>query len=110
MPNGHYRTPGYPEHLFNTLLTYKTDFGLGCTADMQVTSPMTLSYDGNTKIHWQYNVDFSVFYQFKRYEARVGIYNATNQHNWDPANPIYGNESIFADEPIHVEGTFKIKF
>ncbi len=108
---GRYRTPGYPEHLFNTLVSYKTDFGLGATADMQVTSPMNVSYDGTVKIHWQYNVDFSVFYQFlKHYEARVGIYNATNQHNWNPANPIYGNESIFADEPIHVEGTFKIKF
>ncbi len=110
VPNGHYRTPGYPEHLFNTLVSYKTDFGLGATADMQVTSPMDVSYLGNVKIHWQYNVDFSVFYQFQRYEARVGIYNATNQHNWNPANPIYGNESIFAEEPIHVEGTFKIKF
>lgn len=108
---GTYRTPGYPEHLFNALVSYKTDFGLGATADLQVTSPMTLSYDGNTQIHWQYNVDFSVFYQFRqRFEARVGIYNATNQHNWNPANPIYGNESIFAQEPIHVEGTFKIKF
>lgn len=114
LPNGfigHFRTPGYPQHLFNTLISYKTDFGLGATADMQVTSPMTVSYDGTVKIPWQYNVDFSVFYQFmKRYEARVGIYNVTNQHNWNPANPIYGNESIFADEPIHVEGTFKIKF
>ena len=110
VPNGHYRTPGYPEHLFNTLISYKTDFGLGASADMQVTSPMDVSYLGNVQIHWQYNVDFSVFYQFQRYEARVGIYNATNQHNWNPANPIYGNESIFAEEPIHVEGSFKIKF
>ena len=110
VPNGHYRTPGYPEHLFNGLASYKTDFGLGFTADLQVTSPMTLSYDGTVKIPWQYNVDLSVFYQYKRYEARLGIYNVTNQHNWDPANPIYGNESVFADEPIHVEGTFKIKF
>lgn len=108
---GSYRTPGYPEHLFNTLMSYKTSFGLGATADMQVTSPMNVSYDSTVKIHWQYNVDFSLFYQFlKHYEARVGIYNATNQHNWDPANPIYGNESIFADEPIHVEGSVKIKF
>ena len=108
---GDFRTPGYPVHLFNTLLSYKTDFGLGATADMQVTSPMTISYDGTVKIHWQYNVDFTVFYQFaKRFEVRAGVYNATNQHNWDPANPIYGNESIFADEPIHVEGSFKIKF
>ena len=71
---------------------------------------MTLSYDGNTKIPWQYNVDLSAFYQYKRYEVRLGLYNVTNQRNWDPANPIYGNESIFADEPFHVEGTFKIKF
>ncbi len=110
VPNGHYRTPGYPEHLFNALATYKFDFGLGFTADLQVTSPMTLSYDGNTKIPWQYNVDLSAFYQYKRYEVRLGLYNVTNQHNWDPANPIYGNESVFADEPFHVEGTFKIKF
>ena len=108
--SGTYRTPGYPEHLFNTLVSYKTDFGLGATADLQVTSPMTISYDGTIKIPWQYNVDFSVFYTYKRYTARVGIYNVTNNHNWDPANPIYGNESIFADEPIHVEGSFVIKF
>ena len=93
--SGTYRTPGYPEHLFNTLVSYKTDFGLGATADLQVTSPMTISYDGTIKIPWQYNVDFSVFYTYKRYTARVGIYNVTNNHNWDPANPIYGNESIF---------------
>ena len=108
--SGTYRTPGYPVHLFNSLVSYKTDFGLGATADLQVTSPITLSYDGTIKIHWQYNVDFTVFYAWKRFEVRAGIYNATNQHNWDPANPIYGNESIFADEPIHVEGTFKIRF
>ena len=107
---GTYRTPGYPVNLWNGLLSYKTDFGLGCTADIQVTSPITLSYDGTTKIHWQYNVDFSVFYQYKNFEVRASVYNATNQHNWDPANPIYGNESIYADEPIHVEGSVRIKF
>jgi outer membrane receptor protein involved in Fe transport len=107
---GTFRTPGYPKSLINGLVSYKTDFGLGATADIQITSPMTVSYDETVKIPWQYNIDFSVFYQYKNLIGRVSVYNATNQYNWNPANPIYGNESIFALEPIHVEGTFKILF
>ncbi len=107
---GNYLTPGYPVNLFNGLVSYKTDFGLGASADIQVTSPINVSYLGNVKVPWQYNVDLTVFYRYKFLEGRVGIYNVTNQHNWNPANPIYGNESIFAEEPIHVEGTVKIFF
>jgi hypothetical protein len=107
---GTFRTPGYPKNLINGLLTYKTDFGLGFSADIQITSPMTLSYDETLKIPWQYNVDLSVFYKYKNVVTRVSVYDATNQYNWNPANPIYGNESIFAVEPIHVEGSVKILF
>jgi outer membrane receptor protein involved in Fe transport len=107
---GNYLTPGYPVNLINGLVSYKTDFGLGATADLQITSPMTISYDGTIKIPWQYNLDFSVFYEYKNITTRISVYDATNQRNWDPANPIYGNESIFAVEPIHVEGSVKIKF
>jgi outer membrane receptor protein involved in Fe transport len=108
--SGDYLTPGYPVNLFNGLVSYKTDFGLGASADIQVTSPMTISYDGTIKIPWQYNLDLSVFYTYKNITARVSVYDATDQRNWDPANPIYGNESIFAVEPIHVEGSVKIRF
>ena len=107
---GNFLTPGYPVNLFNGLVSYKFDFGLGATADIQVTSPINVAYQGNVKIPWQYNVDLSVFYRYKWVEARVGIFDATNQYNWDPANPIYGNESIYAVEPIHVEGSVKIFF
>jgi outer membrane receptor protein involved in Fe transport len=107
---GNFLTPGYPVDLFNGLVSYKTDFGLGATADLQVTSPMNVSYVGNVRIPWQYNLDFSVFYQYKNVIGRVSVYDATDQRNWDPANPIYGNESIYAVEPIHVEGTVKILF
>ena len=107
---GNYLTAGYPKHLLNGLVSYKFDFGLGATADIQITSPINVSYLGNVKIPWQYNVDFTVFYRYKNYEARVAVYDATDEHNWGPANPIYGNESIFAVEPIHVEGSFKIFF
>jgi outer membrane receptor protein involved in Fe transport len=108
--SGTYATPGYPSNLFNGLVSYKTDFGLSASADLQVTSPMTLSYDGTVKLPWQYNVDMTVTYAFNRFEFRVGLYNITNQYNWNAANPIYGNESVFLEEPFHVEGTFKIKF
>ena len=107
---GTFRTPGYPKSLINGLVSYKTDFGLGVTADIQITSPMTLSYDETLKIPWQYNVDFSVFYTYKNFTARLSVYDATDERNWDPANPIYGNESIFAVEPIHFEGSLKIRF
>ncbi len=108
--SGDYKSPGFPNHVFNALAVYKFDFGLGVSADLQVTSPIDVAWVGNVEIPWQYNVDFSAFYTYKQSEVKVSVYNATDEKNWGSTNPIYGLDSIFAEEPIHVEGTVKIHF
>jgi outer membrane receptor protein involved in Fe transport len=107
---GTYKTPGFPNHVFNALAVYKFDNGFGMSADMQVTSPMNVTWVSGVQIPWQYNVDFSAFYTWKQSEVKLSVYNATDQQNWGSVNPIYGLDSIFAEEPIHLEGTLKIHF
>ena len=107
---GTYKTPGFPNHVFNALAVYKFDCGFGVSADLQVTSPMNVTWVSDVQIPWQYNVDFSAFYTWKQSEVKLSVYNATNEQNWGSVNPIYGLDSIFAEEPIHLEGTLKIHF
>ncbi len=105
-----YRQPGLPEHLFNFLATYKFDFGLGASLGTVVTGPIHSDYTGNLRIPWQYTMDLTVFYTYKRYEARIAFLNVTDQDNWAPPNPVYGDGSILRDLPFRVEGSFKIRF
>ncbi len=107
---GTYKFPGFPVNSFNALAVYKFDCGLGLSADLQVTSPMNVAWVGGVQIPWQYNVDMSAFYTYKQSEIKLSVYNVTNQQNWGTVNPIYGLDSIFAEEPIHIEGTIKIHF
>ena len=69
-----------------------------------------VTWVSGVEIPWQYNVDFSAFYTWKQSEVKLSVYNATDQANWGSVNPIYGLDSIFAAEPIHLEGTLKIHF
>jgi outer membrane receptor protein involved in Fe transport len=111
---GTYKTPGFPDQVFSTLAVYRWDLGpgtMGVSADLQVTSPINVSWVGGVQIPWQTNTDFSVFYNWKQSEVKLSVYNATNQlRNWGAVNPIYGLDSIYAEEPIHLEGTLKIHF
>ena len=107
---GTYKSPGFPNHVINALFVYKFDNGLGFSADAQATSPMNVTWVSGVQIPWQYNVDFSAFYTWKQSEVKLSVYNATDQQNWGTVNPIYGLDSIFAEEPIHLEGTLKIHF
>jgi outer membrane receptor protein involved in Fe transport len=107
---GTFKSPGFPNHVINALAVYKFDNGFGVSADAQATSPINVTWVGDVKIPWQYNVDFSAFYTWKQSEVKLSVYNATDQQNWGSVNPIYGLDSIFAAEPIHLEGTLKIHF
>ncbi len=107
---GTYKTPGFPNHVFNALAVYKFDCGPRIQRRRQVTSPMNVTWVSDVQIPWQYNVDFSAFYTWKQSEVKLSVYNATDQANWGSVNPIYGLDSIFAAEPIHLEGTLKIHF
>ena len=110
LPVGNYRQPGVPQHLFNFVASYKTDFGLGASLDGTVTSTIFNDYGGQLKIPWQYTLDASVFYTYKNVTATIAVLNFTDQKNWAPPNPTYGNDSILADLPLRVEGTVKIRF
>jgi len=111
---GTYKSPGFPNQVFSTLAVYRWDVGpgtMGVSADAQVTSPINVSWVGGVQIPWQFNTDFSLFYNWKQSEVKLSVYNATDQlRNWGAVNPIYGLDSIFLAEPIHLEGTLKIHF
>ncbi len=100
-----------PEHLFNLLATYKFDFGLGSTVDFVVTGPIHSDYTGDLKIPWQFNMDLTFFYTWKNVTATASpSLNLTDQDNWAPPNPVYGDGSILRELPLAVEGTIKIRF
>ena len=68
-----YREPGLPQHLINALATYKSDFGLGASLGLVVTSVIHNDYTGNLRIPWQYTMDLTVFYNYKNVEARARV-------------------------------------
>lgn len=110
LPIGTYREPGLPEHLFNLLATYKFDFGLGASLGAVITGPIHSDYTGDLKIPWQYTLDATAFYTYKNVEVRFSVLNFTDQDNWAPPNPVYGDGSILRDLPLRVEGGIKIRF
>ena len=110
LPVGTYREPGLPEHLINLLATYKFNFGLGASLGVVVTGPMHNDYEGDLVIPWQYNMDLTVFYTYKNVTARLAFLNLTDQDNWAPPNPVYGDGSILRELPLRIEGTIKIRF
>jgi len=107
---GPYKRQGVPEHLLNFLVTYKFDFGLGFNANIVTTSEINNNAAGTLVIPWQYNLDLGVFYQAKKWEARVSLLNVTDAKNWSAPNAVYGNESILAELPFRAELRLTFKF
>ena len=107
---GHYRQPGLPEHLINLLATYKINFGLGATVDLVVTGPIHDDYTGEPEdslaVTWTTD---GILYLEERGDARL-VPNLTDQDNWAPPNPVYGDGSILRDLPFRIEGGVKIRF
>jgi catecholate siderophore receptor len=107
---GPYRRQGTPSNLVNLLTTYKFDNGLGVSANLVATSEINNNVSGTIKIPAQFTVDLSVFYAYKRFEARVSALNVTDEKNWSAPNAVYGNESVVADLPFRLEGRVTVKF
>ena len=107
---GDFRRQGVPDHLLNLLASYKFDSGFGASANLVFTSPINNDVLGTIVIPAQYTLDVSVFYQHKRFEARLSALNVTDQKNWSAPNAVYGNESIVADLPFRIEGRVTLKF
>ncbi|HEX7632079.1 MAG TPA: TonB-dependent receptor, partial [Lacunisphaera sp.] len=92
-----WRTAGLPELSANALLSYTFDNGWGLSSNVLVTGPINNNNAGTLVIPTQYELDASFWYHYgKQWEYRLSIGNVTNEKNWAPPNPVYGNGSIFA--------------
>jgi len=107
---GKLRVPGYPLHTINMLATYNFDCGFGVSVDGVVTSQINNDYQGYLVIPWQETFDASVFYKTKKYMVKLGVNNVLNAHNWTPAYPTHGLESIIPDPGAEFFGTIKFTF
>ncbi len=105
-----YRLPAVPRFLLNAFAKYRFDWGGGLSAGVVATSPIPLTEFGDVVIPWQYTVNAAVFYEAKRFEARVDFSNLTNQKNWTPSTPLFGAELVNANLPFQVYGSIRIKF
>lgn len=108
-----YEQPGLPDHLFNGLISYSFDTGIGkfgAILGATVTGPYNVDYLGKVVVPWQYSADLTLFYRHKNFEARLAFLNVTDQENWSPANAVYALDSITADLPRRIEGTITVKF
>jgi hypothetical protein len=109
---GHYREGGLPQFLLNGIAAYKLDSGFGASVSYQITDPIPTSEVNPIWIPWQYEIDSSLFYEQKNWEARINFFNITDQHNFSSGGFIAGtgNDLITIGEPFHMEGTVSYKF
>ena len=88
---------GLPKSQVNALISYTLDNGWGFTANTLITSSIKNNFAGTLVIPWQYELDASVSYHYKKsWDFRLSIGNLTDQNNWAPPNAVYGNASILA--------------
>ena len=71
---------------------------------------LSSGYYQSPVIPWQYTMNAAIYYDFDRYHINLAINNLTDQKNWEPNAPFYGNDSILRQNPINVELTGKVKF
>lgn len=116
-----FENPGVPEHLFNALVQYKFDNGLGIQANLLVWGEMNSGYGGYTtlipspttgffdlgpgatfieantvRLDMQFEVDAKIFYEYEDWMFSLSAFNITNEENWDVNNSGYGNGSAVA--------------
>jgi len=113
LPSGvtQWRTSGLPEFSTNALVSYSMDNGWGFSTNALVTGPINNNNAGTLVIPTQFEIDASVWYHFgKQWEYRVSVGNVTNEKNWAPPNPVYGNGSILALAGTTVSFNVKYNF
>jgi outer membrane receptor for monomeric catechols len=90
------KVSGLPSHLFNGLISYSFSNGFSLSANTVITGEMNNNNSGSLVIPWQYTIDASASYKYKKWDFRLSITNVTDEENWSPPNNIYGNGSILA--------------
>jgi iron complex outermembrane receptor protein len=138
-PGQKFDDPGVPRQIFNFLVNYKFDNGIGLRYGVQAIGPIATTTSGqlcgvvsplcpnvsefvplsvqqagyyykSPVIPWQYTMNASVFYEWKQYTATVSVYNFTNQLNWNSAPTFYGNDFLVRNDPLTVEFRLQAKF
>jgi hypothetical protein len=107
------RVEGYPNILFNAYAVYKFDFGLSVGAGPSVTGPIQGGTTIPTQftIPWQHTWNAFVQYAQPRWEARVNIFNFTDERNITPGSPGFAsNDLIYPEMPLRINASFKFKF
>ncbi len=84
---GIYPFIGFPKEYGNLMLTYKTDSGFGASFWAIEQGGQFLSYDYSVRAPAWYTLNASVFYAAKHWEARVWLYNFTDNHYWIAGAP-----------------------
>ncbi len=69
-----------------------------------------LGYYTAPVIPWQYTWNAAVFYEFKNYTLTLSVYNLTDQRNWQPSPPFYGNDFLVMSDPRTFEMRLQAKF
>ena len=101
---------GLPKHLFNGLISYTFDNGLGLSSNAVVTGEMNNNTAGTLVIPVQYTIDAGINYTYKKWAFHATVLNATDEKNWSPPNAVYGNGSILALPGTQVQLTVKYTF
>jgi outer membrane receptor protein involved in Fe transport len=110
LPTKDYRQPDIPQHILSARMMYQTDYGIGASLGLFLTSPQNLTWDGSVRIPTQYTLDAAIFYKRKNYELRIDFYNITDQKNFTPIADFAGADNVYADLPFRVEGTVRVTF
>ncbi|WP_242522638.1 TonB-dependent receptor [Candidatus Methylacidiphilum infernorum] len=116
MPSSNYAFIGFPDQYFSGTVTYTSDVGLGITLGAIVMSDQYLNYWYNTKIPTQFILNAQIFYSQPKWEARLYLYNFTDEKYWLPfglgsaGSRAFNMSSIIAGWPFWIEGTVAWKF
>jgi iron complex outermembrane receptor protein len=103
-------TAGVPPLLFNAYMTYQLDCGLGFSVGPQVTGATYENPQKTLKIPAQVTWNAAIFYKQKSYEIQLNFFNFTDERNYTPVQNFASNDTIFPDEPFHMNLTVKLKF
>lgn len=110
LPRGDYREPGLPMHTFNIGLEHRVTERFSILPSLNVTSEMNNNYSGTLVIPSQHWMDLTFRYRDEGKTIWLSLVNVTDQENWSPPNPIFGNDSILAEMPFHIRGGMTVEF
>ena len=108
--------PGFPSYMGNGTISYTLNCGLGILFNAVVTSPFYNDIFYTVQIPTQFTLDGALFFKRKNYEARLDVFNITDERNFSSvygsggSAGFFGSDDIFPEPPIRLQGTLSVKF